>query len=77
MQFKLNITTSGGGKRIIEQEATSVQDAIIQVGEIYKGCTINKVDLIPKEGYVRIYDNGEQIEAKTNSIYVPFFNNLA
>lgn len=72
MQFKLDITTSGGGERIIEQEATSVQDAITQVTTTYPKCKVNTIDLIPKPGCAWIYSNGDQLEVPVEVIYIPF-----
>ena len=72
MQFKLYITTSGDGKRTIEQEGTSVEDAITLVTTTYPKCKVNTIDLIPKSGYARIYSNGDQLEVPVEVIYIPF-----
>lgn len=72
MRFKVKLTTKDGGKREIEIDATSVQDAKNQTNETYKDCTIHDVDLIPKAGYVRLYSHGEQTEAPVETIYEPF-----
>lgn len=72
MRFKLDITTSGGGKRTIEQEGTSVQDAITKVTTTYPKCKVNSIDLIPKSGCARIYSNGDQLEIPVELIYIPF-----
>jgi hypothetical protein len=72
MKFKLDITTSGGGERTIEQEATSVQDAITLVTTTYPKCKIKTIDLIPKSGCARIYSNGDQLEVPVGVIYIPF-----
>lgn len=72
MRFKLNITTSGGGKRTIEQEGTSVQDAITQVTTTYPKCKVNTIDLIPKSGFARIHSNGDQLEVPAEVSYIPF-----
>lgn len=72
MRFKVKLTTKSGGEREIEIDATSVQDAKDQTKQTYKDCTIHEVDLIPKEGYLRLYSDGEQTEAPVESIYKPF-----
>lgn len=73
MRFKVKLTTNSGGARELElEDCTSVQDAIDQATSIYKKCTINSVDLLPKAGYVRAYSDGDQIEVPVGSIYIPF-----
>lgn len=72
MMFKVKLITSGGGKRELDLEATSVQDARDQVNQTYKNCEITNVDLIPKKGQIRLFWQGDQIEAPENSLYVPF-----
>lgn len=72
MRFKVKLTTKGGGKREIEIDATSIQDAKDQANETYKDCTIHDVDLMPRAGYVRLYSHGEQTEAPVETIYKPF-----
>lgn len=73
MNFKVNLITSGGGKRELDLPATSVQDAINKTKETYSGCIIKSVDLIPsKINNIRIYDRGEQTECDRSLIYHPF-----
>lgn len=73
MRFKVKLITSGGGKRELELPATSVQDAIDQANSIYKGCTIEKIDLIPQRSdTIIIFSHGEQFEENRNILYNPF-----
>jgi len=72
MLFKVKLTTSGGGKRDLEIEATSVQDAKDQASKTYKNCKISDIDLIPKKGKIRLYSHGDQVEAPADSLYDPF-----
>lgn len=73
MKFKVKLRTSGGGKREVDLPATSVQDAIDQTKESYRGCTIVSVDLIPSNiNGIRLYDHGQQVECDKSLIYHPF-----
>lgn len=73
MRWKVKLRTSGGGKREIELNATSISDAYSQAQESYPGCTIEGADLIPaKITDIRIYDHGEQTTCDRLLIYDPF-----
>jgi hypothetical protein len=73
MNFKIKLRTSGGGKREVDLPATSVQDAIDQIKELYINCTISDIDLITSNvNNIRLYSHGEQVECDQSLIYRPF-----
>jgi hypothetical protein len=73
MRWSIKLITSGGGKREVELDATSISDAHAQIIESYPGCTITGSDLIPaKITDIRIYDHGQQTTCDRSLIYHPF-----